>query len=339
MGVTEQFRRSWPERSPARVGRSLNAFGLAWIDELDQDEPPRQGSVTLLPLAIPPTTTGLHKGAEMTTTATPQTGYAPVNDLNMYYEIRGTGSGKPLILLHGGLGATEMFGEVLPLLADGRQVIAVDLQAHGRTADIDRPMSYAAMADDIAALIAYLGLEQPDLMGYSLGGGVALRTVIQHPELVRKLVLVSTPFKRDGWYPEILAGMAQMGPEAAEPMKQTPMYQLYASIAPKLEDWPILLTKLPDLLRRDYDWSTDVAAIKAPTMIVVGDADAVRTAHAVEFFGLLGGGKADAGWDGSGMSNARLAILPGLTHYTIFSSPILASTVTPFLDAPMPEAR
>jgi pimeloyl-ACP methyl ester carboxylesterase len=228
-----------------------------------------------------------------------------------------------------------MFGEVLPLLAEGRQVIAVDLQAHGRTADIDRPLSFELMADDIATLIKHLGFETADLMGYSLGGGVALQTAIRHPEAVRKLVLVSTPFKRDGWYPEVLAGMGQMGPAAAEPMKQTPMYQLYASVAPKPDDWPVLLTKLGQLLGQDYDWSNDVAAITAPTLIVVGDADSVPTAHAVQFFELLGGGKADAGWDGSGMPNARLAILPATTHYNIFFSPALASAVRPFLDAPM----
>ena len=263
--------------------------------------------------------------------------YASVNGLNLYYEIHG--AGEPLILLHGGVGAIQMFGEVLPSLAQNRQVVAVDLQAHGRTADIDRPLSFELMAGDIAALIKHLGIEEADVMGYSLGGGVALRTAIQHPEVVRKLVLVSIPFKRDGWYPEILAGMGQMGPQVAEPMKQTPMYQLYASIAPKPEDWPVLLTKLGELLRQDYDWSNEVAAIKAPTLIVVGDADSVRTAHAVAFFELLGGGKVDAGWDGSGMSNARLAILPATTHYNIYSSPQLSAVVAPFLDAPMPGAR
>jgi pimeloyl-ACP methyl ester carboxylesterase len=272
------------------------------------------------------------KGEEMNDN--PEGNYAEVNGLNMYYEIHG--SGEPLILLHGGVGAIEMFGEVLPLLAEGRRVVAVDLQAHGRTADIDRPLSYEMMADDIAALIGHLGLEKADVMGYSLGGGVALQTAIRHPEVVRKLVLVSTPFKRDGWYPEILAGMGQLGPEAAEPMKQTPMYQLYAGVAPRPEDWPELLTKLGRLLGQDYDWSEEVSAIEAPTIIVVGDADSVRTAHAVEFFELLGGGKADAGWDRSEMPNAQLAILPATTHYDIFSSPTLASAVTSFLDAPMP---
>jgi pimeloyl-ACP methyl ester carboxylesterase len=229
-----------------------------------------------------------------------------------------------------------MFGEVLPLLAEGRRVIAVDLQAHGRTADIDRPMTFEAMADDVAALIEHLELGAADVMGYSLGGGVALRTAIQHPEVVRKLVLVSTPFRRDGWYPEVLAGMDQMGPAAAEPMKQTPMYQLYSSVAPRPEDWPVLLTKLGGLLGQDYDWSQEAAAMEVPALIVVGDADSVRTSHAVAFFELLGGGKQDAGWDGSGMSDARLAILPGTTHYGIFSSPALVAAVTPFLDTPEP---
>lgn len=131
--------------------------------------------------------------------------------------------------------------------------------------------------------------------------------------------------------------MGQMGPEVAEPMKQSPIYKLYASVAPRPEDWPVLLTKLGELLRRDYDWSEGVKAMEARTMIVVGDADSVRTAHAVRFFELLGGGKVDSGWDGSGMSSARFAVLPGTTHYDIFYSPAFASTVTPFLDAPMPE--
>jgi pimeloyl-ACP methyl ester carboxylesterase len=271
--------------------------------------------------------------------------YAPVNGLNLYYEIQGSGTGSPLILLHGGAGATVMFSEIMPVLAANRQVIAVDLQAHGRTADINRPISYQAMADDIAALIQHLDLGKVDVMGYSLGGGVALQTAIRHPEVVhpevvhpevvRKLVVVSAAFKRDGWYPEVQAAMAQSGPESAEAMKPTPMYQVYASLAPRIEDWPVLHTKLGQLLRQDYDWSEEVAALKIPIMIVVGDADSVRTAHAVEFFQLLGGGKGDGGWDRSGVSNARLAILPGVTHYEIFASPALAATVVPFLDAPI----
>src|SRR5256712_9813748 len=159
--------------------------------------------------------------------------YADVNGIKLYYEIHGTG--HPLILLHGGLGAIEMFGPNLPALANGRQVIAVDLQGHGRTADVDRPLSTELMAEDIAALIKHLKLERPDLMGYSLGGGVALLTAIRHPAIVRRLVVVSTPIRRNAFYPEILAQQGQVGPAAAEAMKQTPMYQLYASIAPQPE--------------------------------------------------------------------------------------------------------
>ena len=173
-------------------------------------------------------------------------------------------------------------------------------------------------------------------MGYSLGGGVALQTAIRHPEVVRKLVLDSTPFKRDGWYPEVLAGMEQMGPGAAEPMMQTPTYHLYSSVAPRPEDWPVLLTKLGELLSQDYDWSEEAAAMEVPAMIVLGDADSVRTSHAVAFFELLGGGKQDAGWDCSGMSEARLAVLPGRTHCDIYFSPALSAAVAPFLDTPEP---
>ena len=275
--------------------------------------------------------------AQTRTTTALKTGYAPVNGLDLYYEIHG--AGEPLILLHGGFGATEMFGSILPLLSNSRRVIAVDLQGHGRTADIDRPLTFEAMADDIGALVKHLGIGKADVMGYSLGGGVALRTAVQHPDAVRKLVVVSTAFKRNGWYPEVLAAMDTMGAAAAEPMKQSPMYQLYARIAPRPEDWPVLLDKVGELVRKDYDWSKDVAAVKAPTLLVFGDADAVRPAHIVEFFGLLGGGKKDAGWDGSGMSNARLAILPGLTHYNVFMSPVLPSMVASFLEAPMPAAK
>jgi pimeloyl-ACP methyl ester carboxylesterase len=270
----------------------------------------------------------------MRATTTFKTGCAPVNGLNMYYEIHG--AGEPLVLLHGGVGSTESFSEIMPSLSNSRQVIAVDLQAHGRTADINRPLSYEAMADDIAALMKYLGIKKADVMGYSLGGGVALRTAIQHPDLVKKLVVVSAPCKHDGWYPEILAAMAQSGPKQAEQMMQNPLYQTYERIAPRPGDWPVLFTKLGELLKKDYDWSRDVTAIKSLTLLVFGDADAVRPEHAVQFFELLGGGKRDAGWDESGMSNARLAILPGVTHYNILSSPVLPITITSFLDTSTP---
>jgi pimeloyl-ACP methyl ester carboxylesterase len=262
-----------------------------------------------------------------------QGNYTAVNGLKLYYEIYGRG--QPLVLLHGGLGVIGMYAPILPALAGNRQVVAVELQGHGHTADVDRPLSFEAMADDVAALVKQLGFENADLLGYSLGGGVALQTAIRHPDVVRKLVVVSTPFKSEGWYPEVRAGMRAMNAEIAKTWVGSPMQQAYASVAPRPDDWPTLVAKTGKLVSQDYDWSAGVAAIKVPTMIVIGDADGVRTAHGVEFFELLGGGQRDAGWDGSGMSNARLAILPGTTHYNIFVSPALVSAVTPFLDAAM----
>jgi pimeloyl-ACP methyl ester carboxylesterase len=261
-----------------------------------------------------------------------KSGYAPVNGLKLYYEIYG--AGEPLILLHGGLGSIEMFAPILPALSHARQVIAVDLQAHGRTADIDRPLSFEAMSDDIDALMKHLSIDKADFMGYSIGGGVALRTAIQHPDVVKNLVLVSTPCRKDGWYPEVAAAMSQMSAAAAEPMKQSPIYQTYARIAPRPADWPVLLNKIGELLKKGYDWSKDVGSIKARTILVFGDADAVRPAHMVDFYALLGGGLKDPGWNGSGMSRARLAVLPGLTHYNINTSPALATAVTQFLETP-----
>jgi pimeloyl-ACP methyl ester carboxylesterase len=257
--------------------------------------------------------------------------YADVNGIGLYYEEHG--SGQPLILLHGGLGMGEMFAPILPLLAKDRQVITVDLQAHGHTADVDRPLRFQTLADDIAGLIGHLGLAQADVMGYSFGGATALRTAIQHPQLVRRLVLVSQPFQRNGWYPESLAGMDQMSSQLAEPMKQSPMYQVYAQVAPRVQDWPVLLDKTGDLLRQDYDWSADIAKITAAVMLVFADADAIRPEHIVRFYQLLGGGLRDASWDGSGRPVTRLAILPGHTHYDLGMSPDLAAAVIPFLDA------
>jgi pimeloyl-ACP methyl ester carboxylesterase len=263
--------------------------------------------------------------------------YADVNGIKLYYESRGIG--RPLVLLHGGLGSGDMFGPNLTALAEGRRVITVDLQGHGRTADIDRRLSTELMAGDIAALITHLKLDRPDLMGYSLGGGVAVFVALRHPELVGKLVIVSTPIKRDAFYADILAQQAQVGPDAAEMMKQTPMYQLYASIAPRPEDWARLLGKIGEAMKVDFDLSKEIGRITAPTLVVAGDADIFPPAHAVEVFGLLGGGQRDGGWDGSGRPRSALAILPGLTHYTIAVAPALAAAVIPFLDAPAPDTR
>lgn len=268
-----------------------------------------------------------------------QSGYAEVNGLKLYYEIHG--SGAPLLLLPGGYETVNAWGQLLPALAEKRQVIAVELQGHGHTADIARPLSYELMADDIAALIQQLGLTKADLIGYSLGGGVALQTAIRHPDVVGKLALISTAFKREGWYPETLAGMAGNTEEMGAMWVGSPMHQAYASVAPHPEDWPKFVGKMGNLLRRDYDWSAGVAALKSPLLIIVGDDDSVQLSHAVEMFGLLNGGKFDVGSallarmmtnqpSGStetdalgfpagsgGLLNARLAVLPDTTHFSI----------------------
>jgi pimeloyl-ACP methyl ester carboxylesterase len=271
---------------------------------------------------------------DWTTEATGTGHYATVNGINLYYETHGTG--RPLILLHGGLGSGEMFGPILPALTEGRQVITVDLQGHGRTADIARPLSVESMADDIAALIGHLGLDHPDLMGYSLGGGVAMLTAVRHPKLVRRLIVVSANIRRSAIYPEMLGQQGQLGPEAVEFMKDTPMYQLYQRVAPRPQDFGRLLGKIGDAMSKDFDFTDEVRGLRVPTLIVAADADMAPPSHYVEVFALLDGGQRDGGWMGEGRPKGghALAILPGLTHYSIFASPLLAAAATSFLDAP-----
>ena len=254
---------------------------------------------------------------------------ARVNGIELGYQV--SGEGKPLVLLHGGFGSVEMFGPNVGELARHRQVIGVDLQSHGRSPAARRAMTWDAMSDDIAALIRELNVAPAAVMGFSLGGGVALRTAIEHPDVVERLVLVSTVFKSDGWYPEMSVAMRAMGPETAEPMKQSPMYADYQKIAPNVEDWPVLVEQLTAHLKTDYDWSAEIPKLEMPVMLVVGDADGLPPRHAVEFFELLGGGGRDANWDSSGMTQHRLAILPGVTHYDINMQPALSAAVIPFL--------
>jgi pimeloyl-ACP methyl ester carboxylesterase len=253
--------------------------------------------------------------------------YADTNGLSLYYEEHG--EGEPLVLLHGGLGSVEMFAGLIPQLT-GRRLIAVDLQGHGRTADVDRPFRVETMADDVAGLIAELG-GTADVLGYSLGGEVATRLAIQHPERVRNLVLVSVTFRRDGNYPEVVALFDQMGPEFAETLKQGPVYELYNRVAPRPEDFETFVAKTTEMLKVDHDWSAEVPAIQARTLLVFADADSIRPQHMVEFYGLLGGGQRDAGFDGSNKPANQLAILPGTTHYDLLASPLLAPVINGFL--------
>jgi pimeloyl-ACP methyl ester carboxylesterase len=259
--------------------------------------------------------------------------YAEVNGINLYYETHGTG--QPMILLHGGLGSGEMFGPILPTLAERHQVIAVDLPGHGRTADIDRPIDARLMADDIAALIDHLGLEKPDIVGYSLGGGVAFFTAVKYPDKVGKLVSASANIRRDAIPPEMLAQQAQVSAAAVPFMTDTPMYQLYQKVAPRPEDFGRLLDKVGESMSKDFDYSEEVRGLQMPTLIVCADADMAPPSHYVEVFKLLDGGVRDGGWMGEGRPKGghALAVLPSLTHYNLGVSPLFAAVILDFLDA------
>jgi pimeloyl-ACP methyl ester carboxylesterase len=269
------------------------------------------------------------------TAATTGTGqYADVNGLHLYYETHG--HGRPMVLLHGGLASGETFGPIMPALSADHTVIAPDLQGHGRTADIDRPIDVRLMADDIAALITYLGLDHPDVVGYSLGGGVAFWTAVRHPAKVGRMVMVSANTRRDAIYPEMLAQQGNMNAAAAEFMKDTPMYELYQRTAPRPEDFPRLLDKIGQSMANDFDFNDEVRGLKVPTLVAFGDTDMTPPSHAVEIFELLGGGQRDGGWMGEGRppGGHALAIIPGATHYNVFQSPVLAAAILAFLDAP-----
>jgi pimeloyl-ACP methyl ester carboxylesterase len=260
-----------------------------------------------------------------------RTGHIPASGgVNYYYEIHG--NGEPLLLLHGGLMSIDLSGQVLHALAKERQVIAVDLQGHGRTTLGERPIDLIAIGDDLAMVLKKLGYDSVDVMGYSFGGGAGFRLAVQHPELVRRLVIVSSPFAQDGFFPELLPQQAAVGAGMAEAMKTNPMYQSYARVAPRPEDFPRLLDRMGEYMRHPYDWTEDVKKLKGPVMLVYGDADMVRPEHVVRVYQQLGGGLKDAGWQREHMSKNRLAIIPNLTHYEMFSSPVLVATVLPFLN-------
>ena len=264
-----------------------------------------------------------------------QTGYASVNGLEMYYEIHGTG--QPLVVLHGAYMTIETMGEIVPSLAETRQVIAVELQGHGHTADIDRPLSYEQMADDVSALLAKIGIEEADVFGYSMGGGVALQVAVRHPEVVHKLVVASASYTSDGMHPELLEMIPTITPEA---FAGSPIEEAYLRTAPNPQDFPNLVAKLKRLDMEPYAWPPEnIRGISAPTLLIIGDSDAIRPEHALEMFRLLGG---DVMGDLAGLPKSQLAVLPGTTHFVPPGSGVLdradwlVSMISEFLDAPMP---
>ena len=273
----------------------------------------------------------------MTVTDNPErerSGYAPVNGLEMYYEVHGTG--QPLVLLHGAFSAIgTSFQHLLPGLSKTRQVIAFEMQAHGRTADIDRPLTQEHLADDTAALLRFLGIERADLFGYSTGAAVALRVAIRHPDVVRKLVLASVTYTLSGVHPGLMEGLGEMTPEM---MFGSPWHEEYIRIAPRPEDFPVLFDKKTQMDREIQDVPAEtIRAIEAPTLLIIGDSDLVQPEHAVEMFRLLGGGV--FGDTPAGLPKSQLAILPGTSHVTVVEqADVLLSIIPRFLDAPVPEA-
>lgn len=252
--------------------------------------------------------------------------FADVNGQHLFYSVHG--AGKPLILLHGGINP-DSFGSNLAELAKGRQVIAVHLQAHGRTPDTDRPLRSETMGEDIAALIGHLSLGKADVMGYSLGSSVALQTAIRHPDVVDRLVLVSASMQQNGFYPEVVAAFKQLEASAVTlgaGVKTSPLGKAYPDV-----DWTRLFSKVGDMTKRPFDWSLGVARLQSRTLLVFADADAIRPEHMVEFWKALGGGRRDAGIDGSLRPANELAILPNTTHYTLPVEPMLAEIVGRFL--------
>jgi len=224
-------------------------------------------------------------------------GYAPVNGLQMYWRSYGEG-GTPLVVVHGGFGLVDTWGGLLEEFAASRRVIAVELQGHGRTADIDRPLRLEHMGDDVAALIRHLGLAQVDVLGYALGGGVALQLAMRHPALVRRLVVASQPCRRSAWLPQTLADFDAL-PAQAPKLARSPLAERYPHV-----DWAAQLRKLGELLARDYDWSADVAALEARTLLVFADGDALQPEHMVEFHRLRG-------------ALSQWAVLPGTTQHSV----------------------
>jgi pimeloyl-ACP methyl ester carboxylesterase len=258
------------------------------------------------------------------------TGYAPVGDLQMYYEVHGEGgdTSTPLLLLHGGLFDIDLqFGALLPGLAAARQVVATDFQGHGRTHDLDRPLSVAALAGDVVGLLAHLGLERVDVFGNSIGGAVALHLAVHHPELVRKLVASSVSFSPDGMRPENAEAVGAM---TVDMIEGTPMADSYRAKSPHPDGLQGLLDKLGSFDDGGGFTDAQIEGIAAPTLMTVGDCDAVRLEHALRFLRLRGG---DVNGDFAGVPASQLAVLPGTTHFTgLARTALVTDVVTTFLD-------
>jgi pimeloyl-ACP methyl ester carboxylesterase len=258
--------------------------------------------------------------------------------LKVYYEV--FGKGDPIVVMAGGLSDISSMAQTIAPLSRERQVIGIELEGHGHTALRKTPMSHERNGDDVAAVLKHLKIPKADVAGYSHGGDAAIRMAIQHPDMVRNLIVISTAAERDGWYPEVLKGMEAVSSAQVEAIKKSPMYtRFYAPVAPKPEEFPLLLDRMGELMRKDYDWRAEIKNLRTPTLLVFADHDAISAKHIAEFFALFGGGVSDAGWEGTPkFSRARLAIVPGYTHYNFGMGPDIARIIEAYLDNPTSKA-
>lgn len=261
-----------------------------------------------------------------------ESGYAEVNGLKMYYEVYG--KGKPIVLLHGSFMNIPLnWSGWIPLLAKDRKVIVAEMQGHGRTRDIPRELSYEGMADDVSGLLEQLQIDSADVLGYSMGGGIAFQVAVRHPEQVRRLVILSGTYAHDGWWPDV---EASFGTFTADMFEGTVIKEQYDSLGNDPAHFPEFVKKVISIDLKPYDWSEDVKDIKAPVFMAIGDADGVRYEHALELFRALGGGKMG---DIHGLPASRLAILPGTTHIGMMQrTGWLVPMITDFLDADLDAA-
>jgi len=253
---------------------------------------------------------------------------ASIGQVAMYYQA--LGNGRPLVVIHGSLMTVGLLGDYPSLLAADRRVIAVELQGHGHTADVGRPLRYETLADDIAALLDHLGLARADLFGYSLGAGVALQVAIRHPGRVGRLVAMSGSYRSDGLHPEMAAIVNY--DEMLAQLAGSPYHRAYEAVAPEPGHWPELVRKVLELDARPQRWPAEqIGGIESPVMLIVADNDVVRLEHAVEMYHLLGGGTAG---DIRGLPASRLAVVPGTTHTGLCDrAQWVAPMIAEFLDA------